>query len=405
MKFDVKSKILKNSEMGSATSVVFVTVMFTLMILGTVFTTIALKSKSQLAELSMLKEAYDGDVEAIYKENTVSIVYDYNYLKKNLYSYTTNPSNYGYSSVASASFKRIEDSDALEGYHIEATMGSGASGGVYYLDLINNTLEKGKSYDFSVEIKCSKEVNLSIGHEQNGEKNVTVNDKWQRFTNTFTANDNSDSKFIFYLGSNDLSWNSGDVLYIRSLQIEEGVESQNTSSVVARKNSKADVLKVEKNDRLYYNFDGWYTEPIGGTKINEISDTGENDLKYYAHWKTTRKEIATGLSNITLSGSEDTPIYKSSTLSLKPNVNYILSFDFKCGFGEGNNFKVGLEPENLPQNMLTATTTLQHANLVFNSSDSNMTSCQLRFFDDIHEISEADITITNIKLIEVSQDT
>ena len=108
MKFDVKSKILKNSEMGSATSVVFVTVMFTLMILGTVFTTIALKSKSQLAELSMLKEAYDGDVEAIYKENTVSIVYDYNYLKKNLYSYTTNPSNYGYSSVASASFKRVE---------------------------------------------------------------------------------------------------------------------------------------------------------------------------------------------------------------------------------------------------------------------------------------------------------
>ena len=60
-----KVKRIKNDddrERGSATVIVLVTVLFLLMILGTIFTTMALKNKSQLAELSELKNVYDGDM-------------------------------------------------------------------------------------------------------------------------------------------------------------------------------------------------------------------------------------------------------------------------------------------------------------------------------------------------------
>ncbi len=70
MRTNVKKEILKNNENGSATVVVFVTVFFTLMILGTIFTTMVLKNKSQQAELKMLEDSYNGDMGTIYNERT-----------------------------------------------------------------------------------------------------------------------------------------------------------------------------------------------------------------------------------------------------------------------------------------------------------------------------------------------
>lgn len=76
-----KVKRIKNDddrEKGSATVIVLVTVLFLLMILGTIFTTMALKNKSQLAELSELKIVYDGDMKTIYEERNDGI-YKFNY--------------------------------------------------------------------------------------------------------------------------------------------------------------------------------------------------------------------------------------------------------------------------------------------------------------------------------------
>ena len=59
-------------ENGSITLTVFVTVMFILIVLGTMLTTISAKSKSQLVEFQKLREEYDGDMETLFEErNTI----------------------------------------------------------------------------------------------------------------------------------------------------------------------------------------------------------------------------------------------------------------------------------------------------------------------------------------------
>lgn len=70
MKSKVKKKIFEKNENGSATVVVFVTVLFTLMILGTIFTTMVLKNKSQQAEFKMIKDSYNEDMGTLYNERT-----------------------------------------------------------------------------------------------------------------------------------------------------------------------------------------------------------------------------------------------------------------------------------------------------------------------------------------------
>lgn len=57
---------MKNNEKGSSTIIVFVTVLFMMVTLGAVMTTLALKNKSQLVELDRLRNAYDGNMAEIY---------------------------------------------------------------------------------------------------------------------------------------------------------------------------------------------------------------------------------------------------------------------------------------------------------------------------------------------------
>ena len=57
-----------NSEKASATLIVFVTVFFILIILGTILTTAYLKRRAQLVDLMDLKDAYDGDLEEAYND-------------------------------------------------------------------------------------------------------------------------------------------------------------------------------------------------------------------------------------------------------------------------------------------------------------------------------------------------
>lgn len=57
---------MKNKEKGSSTIIVFVSVMFLLIILGTTLTALAMKSKSQLVELDTLRNTYDGNMAEIY---------------------------------------------------------------------------------------------------------------------------------------------------------------------------------------------------------------------------------------------------------------------------------------------------------------------------------------------------
>jgi uncharacterized repeat protein (TIGR02543 family) len=116
--------------------------------------------------------------------------------------------------------------------------------------------------------------------------------------------------------------------------------------------------------------------------------------------------ISTSLDSatVTLAGSAAVPVTASSTLSLATNTNYVVSFDYKCASGS-NQFDVDFYPDALPQTNPTATTTLKHMDWITSSSNSNMSSCTLRFFDDFQASNESDITITNIMLSRTSTKT
>ena len=58
---------MKNKEKGSSTIIVFVSVMFLLIMLGTTLTALAMKSKSQLIELDTLRNVCDGNMAEIYQ--------------------------------------------------------------------------------------------------------------------------------------------------------------------------------------------------------------------------------------------------------------------------------------------------------------------------------------------------
>lgn len=60
---------MKNNEKGSSTIIVFVTVMFLLILLGTTLTSLAMKNKSQMTEFQELRSAYDGDMDSIASRN------------------------------------------------------------------------------------------------------------------------------------------------------------------------------------------------------------------------------------------------------------------------------------------------------------------------------------------------
>lgn len=57
---------MRKNEKGSSTIIVFVSVMFLMIILGTTMTSLAMKSKSQLVEFDELRNTYDGNMAEIY---------------------------------------------------------------------------------------------------------------------------------------------------------------------------------------------------------------------------------------------------------------------------------------------------------------------------------------------------
>lgn len=98
------------------------------------------------------------------------------------------------------------------------------------------------------------------------------------------------------------------------------------------------------------------------------------------------------------------PAATGYTMSLATNTKYCVSFDYKCSTGT-NNFDVDLFPDTLPQIYPTATTTWQHYDWVLSSTNSDMSSCQLRFFDDQDYGSDTGtISIKNIKITQLTEE-
>lgn len=387
----------ERKERGTVSEVVLFSVLTLFVIMLTTFSAVYVKSKSQLAETQMLRDTYDMGEKGAEDAINSYITFDNNYLEDNIYSYTADKSHY-IAKTISSTFTNVQDTSAEEGYSIKATIsGNSTTDGIYYSDLKTKTLTKGKTYTWSVELKGNKEKTLKIGNANGGELAINLKTTWTRYTNTFVATADSESTFEFYI--NNSSWSTGDELNIKSLQLEEGDGSQEKTTNKLRK--KETFKDLKEPTRECYTFDGWYNDPIDGQKLSDTDKIPTEDTTYYAHWKTTRTEIATGFpSTITLSGSEATPTYTSSSISLENTASYIISFDYQCAQNT-NDFNVYVTNVNLPSSSVKATTDLQHISITFTPESSNLSSCNIKITDDVSETDESDITITNFKLIKV----
>lgn len=114
--------------------------------------------------------------------------------------------------------------------------------------------------------------------------------------------------------------------------------------------------------------------------------------------------VETGLIGATLYATQSVPISSSNSLSLTPNTLYVVSFDYKTVRGI-NKFNVDLYPDDLPEKILTATTTSQHFNWEVSSNSNNIKNSKLRFFDNQQEANEKDIIISNITMGTIRCDT
>ena len=217
---------------------------------------------------------------------TVTVTYDNNFLSQNMLNDTHDLDSYGWYATSPSSKENIEEKNANEGSASEFTMNSGTDGGIFFDNNITELIS-GKTYTYSMYIKTSSNKKLLIGHEQNGQIVVETTNEWQKYTYTFTATDNKYKSFVFYLYGS--TWTAGDKLYVHSLELEEGDGSQNKTNTNNSYNSALGTLGTPT--RTGYTFDGWFTEPVGGTQITSSTTTPAVNTTYYAHWTVNKYNI------------------------------------------------------------------------------------------------------------------
>ena len=133
-----------------------------------------------------------------------------------------NNSNF-YSHTSLWEFERISDSTARSGYHIKATCTQAGTMGFYrVLRDLRGSEWQGRTMTYSIDIKTSKSVLMRLGAEafNGGYKTFYATPGWTRFIFTDTVNFRTLHSFIFY--SDSVTWNVGDIIYLRDPQLEDG---------------------------------------------------------------------------------------------------------------------------------------------------------------------------------------
>lgn len=105
------------------------------------------------------------------------------------------------------------------------------------------TLTNSRSYTWSVWVKASKAVTLTIGNEKGGTKTVAVTTAWARHEMTFTSSTGTAYAMVFNDHTNAM--NAGDILYIHSLKLEEGTRA--TSWSASSREVKGDVQFIRED--------------------------------------------------------------------------------------------------------------------------------------------------------------
>ena len=212
-------------------------------------------------------------------ENGVTVTYDKNYFEDDLFTDQIITMKYGNNFGGYKLKEIIDNENAKYGKEIKFTMNETASTYGYgpYGGADIYSLEKDKTYTWSMYIKSNSTRTIRIGKTDIGMIEATINDEWQRFTYTFVAN-NSTCNFAFY--NRYTGWNDGDTLEIHSLELMEGEPTYYTTTI--EKNSNLGTTITPK--RTGYEFLGWYTDPVAGERVTS-NTTITQDTTLYAHWR------------------------------------------------------------------------------------------------------------------------
>lgn len=206
----------------------------------------------------------------------ITITYDNNYVKNNIFEEFYNVKNTFINGPTDLNIKHeVSDYKGSQLHKfIAQPFGSPDGNGIYFNAYKN--LTEGTKYYYFFEARISSDVTVFAGPEQLGESYFDLTSNWKKYEYEFTAGYNGGYRaFVFY------SWPNNNTLEVRNLSLQEG-EYDNYSNVSLK---EYDSLGNMPNPiRSGYTFLGWYTEALGGTRVDENTIVTENTT-YYAHWQ------------------------------------------------------------------------------------------------------------------------
>ena len=197
----------------------------------------------------------------------------------------------------------IEESTAISGKAMQATCVLGGTGGVYHGG--SRRLETGKRYTWMVFVKASKQVRIGLGSEQNGILYCDITTEWNKFTHTFTANNNTHYQFIFYTANADNPWMVGDIISYHSLILVEGDKAP--TWVPAPEDVDASIKTVsDKTSTLEQTVNGF------SGRISSIETTANNASSKVTEITATVNGLTTTVANKTDKGAIISTINQSA---------------------------------------------------------------------------------------------
>ena len=205
--------------------------------------------------------------------------------------------------ISKWSVQIIEESTAISGKAMQATCVLGGTCGVYHGG--SRRLETGKRYTWMVFVKASKQVRIGLGNEQNGILYCDITTEWNKFTHTFTANNNTHYQFIFYTANADNPWMVGDIISYHSLILVEGDKAP--TWVPAPEDVDASIKTVsDKTSTLEQTVNGF------SGRISSIETTANNASSKVTEITATVNGLTTTVANKTDKGAIISTINQSA---------------------------------------------------------------------------------------------
>lgn len=197
----------------------------------------------------------------------------------------------------------VDEATAISGKAMQATCTAAGTGGIYHGG--SRKLETGKKYTWMVFVKASKAVRLGLGSEQNGILYCDITTEWNKFTHTFTANNNTHYQFIFYTANADNPWMVGDIISYHSLILVEGDKAP--TWVPAPEDVDASIKTVsDKTSTLEQTVNGF------SGRISSIETTANNASSKVTEITATVNGLTTTVANKTDKGAIISTINQSA---------------------------------------------------------------------------------------------